>query len=232
MIVAVILAGALVIALAAWELLVCEGAHLGPRFVVWLYDLAAGRYEAIKSFDPDWERRTVGEALHASVGSLAAARVLDVGAGTGRVPRALLAAGDFSGKLVCLEPSRRMLARGSELARHQNVSWVRAWAIPLPFPDDAFDIVVSLEVLEFTPCPSDTLAEMIRVLRPGGWMLVTNRVGRSGRWILGRTMRPQEFAPWLERAGLESIDVVPWQVEYDLAWARKPWPTSDPVKGE
>jgi SAM-dependent methyltransferase len=97
----------------------------------------------------------------------------------------------------------------------------RGWALPLPFPSGAFDFVVSLEMLEFTPNPRRTVQEFVRVLRPGGWLLITNRVSRDARWILGRTIRRTDFSPFLESAGLNDIDVFPWQVDYDLAWARK-----------
>jgi hypothetical protein len=60
----------LVGALLVWELWICEGAHLGRRFVVSMYDLAADRYDSIKHFDPDWERRFLGEALAGAIGSL------------------------------------------------------------------------------------------------------------------------------------------------------------------
>lgn len=45
----------------------------------------------------------------------------------------------------------------------------------LPFPDDAFDVVVSTEMLEHDPSPWLSLAEMGRVLRPGGHLLLTTR---------------------------------------------------------
>ena len=35
--------------LAYWELVIAEGAHLGPRVVVWLYDLTARRYDGINA---------------------------------------------------------------------------------------------------------------------------------------------------------------------------------------
>ncbi|MCX6069709.1 MAG: hypothetical protein NTU91_02450 [Chloroflexi bacterium] len=54
------------------------------------------------------------------------------------------------------------------------------------------------------------------------WLLITNRVSRDARWIFGRTVPRKEFAPFLESAGLNDIEVLPWQVDYDLAWARKP----------
>jgi ubiquinone/menaquinone biosynthesis C-methylase UbiE len=209
-------------AVLVWELWICEGAHLGPRFVVATYDLAANRYDSIKHFDPDWERRFLGEPLAGAIGSLSVPRLLDVGAGTGRTARDLLSAAEFNGLLVCLEPSRRMLALGRRHAAHPDVAWVRGWALPLPFPEGAFDFVVSLEMLEFTPHPGETVREMARVLRPGGWLLITNRVSRDARWIFGRTIRRRDFASFLQAAGLDDIDVLPWQVDYDLAWARKP----------
>jgi demethylmenaquinone methyltransferase/2-methoxy-6-polyprenyl-1,4-benzoquinol methylase len=186
-----------------------------------MYDLAADRYDSIKHFDPDWERRFLGEALAGAIGSLPGARLLDVGAGTGRTARALLPTSEFDGLLVCLEPSRRMLALGRKLTAHPAVAWTRGWALPLPFPTRTFDFVVSLEMLEFTPHPRRTVQELVRVLRPGGGLLLTNRVSRDARWIFGRTIRRADFSAFLESAGLNDIDVFPWQVDYDLAWARK-----------
>ena len=53
---------ALLGALAFWEFYICEGAHLGPGVVIRMYDIAAGRYDRIKDFDPAWETRFVGES--------------------------------------------------------------------------------------------------------------------------------------------------------------------------
>ncbi len=208
--------------LAIWEIWVCEGAHLGRRFVVWLYDLAAGRYDKIKDFDPEWEERFLGEPIAAATYSLANVKLLDVGAGTGRVIRALRPFPSFDGIITCVEPSARMMAIGRSLGSPENTRWVRAWEHPLPFVGDAFDFVVSLEILEFTPSPLKTLHEMARVLRPGGWLIVTNRVGREARFILGKTFPRSAFPTVLEDVGLKDVEVFPWQVEYDLVWARKP----------
>lgn len=45
----------------------------------------------------------------------------------------------------------------------------------LPFPDAAFDVVVSTEMLEHDPSPWLSLAEMGRVLKPGGHLILTTR---------------------------------------------------------
>jgi ubiquinone/menaquinone biosynthesis C-methylase UbiE len=115
-----------------------------------------------------------------------------------------------------------MIAMGRNLTAPRSTNWVQAWAVPLPFPNESFDVVCSLETLEFTPQPLATLAELVRVLRKGGLLLVTNRVSREARLILGRTFHRDEFLKILERHGLTDINVLIWQVDYDLAWARKP----------
>jgi ubiquinone/menaquinone biosynthesis C-methylase UbiE len=213
---------ALFIGLAVYELWICEGTHLGRRFVVWLYDLAAARYDRIKQFDTQWERRFVGEPLASAVSALDSPLLLDIGAGTGRVARALSGINGFRGTVVDVEPSRRMLALGRKLAPQDRNLWARSWAVPLPFRSGTFDIVVSLEVLEFTPDPLQTLDEAIRVLRAGGWLLVTNRVGAQAPLILGKTFDRETFPKVLQAKGLEEVAVYPWQMDYDLAWARKP----------
>jgi ubiquinone/menaquinone biosynthesis C-methylase UbiE len=207
--------------LAVWEFWICEGSHLGRNLVVWMYDLAATRYDRIKSFDHDWERRFLGEPLAAAISGLTGARLLDLGAGTGRTARALLPIRPFRGRITCLEPSRKMLSIGRQLTDSGFTDWVRAWAVPLPFAEGTFDVVVSLEILEFTPDPRGTLAEMVRVLCAGGWLLVTNRISWEAPLILGKTFRRDAFRDVLQGLGLQDIEVHPWQVDYDLTWARK-----------
>jgi ubiquinone/menaquinone biosynthesis C-methylase UbiE len=160
--------------------------------------------------------------LSSSVGGLRGARLLDVGAGTGRATRALHDVIRDETFIVNVEPSWKMLSLGRRHPGTVGSSWIQAWADPLPFAGSSFDIVVSLEVLEFTPDPHATLAEFARVLRPGAWLLVTNRIGSNAPWIFQRTFRRDAFGSVLEAAGFSEVEVFPWQVEYDLAWARKP----------
>lgn len=247
-----IVVGVSMVGLLAWELWICEGAHFGRRFVVWLYDLAARRYDRIKRFDPDWESQVLGGPLLGLLGDLAGARLLDVGAGTGRTFRAMarrhnrtreermsvavgsqaaaaaaigdLTPGNISTQqwLVGLEPSRRMLRLGRDLVSNR-VSWVQGWAVPLPFASESFDAVVCLEVTEFTPRPRSTINELRRVLRPGGWLLISNRIGWQAPLIFGRTVSRRRFPGFLSEIGFSEVELVPWQVDYDMAWARKPW---------
>jgi ubiquinone/menaquinone biosynthesis C-methylase UbiE len=210
--------------LAYWELWICEGTHLGQRFVVWLYDLVAARYEDIKQFDTLWERRFLAEPVQQVLGQLPDGLVLDVGAGTGRLARGLLQLPQVHATVICLEPSARMAALGARRTPDGRAPWLRSWATPLPFPDEIFDLVSSLEILEFTPHPMKTLAEFVRVLRPGGWLLVTNRVGWEAPLILGKTFRRQIFPSVIRGLGMTDVEDFRWQKTYDLIWARKPYP--------
>ncbi len=66
-----------------------------------------------------------------------------------------------------------------------------------------------------------TLGEMVRVLRPGGILLVTNRIGPGVRWMPGRTMSSEHLAGFLESTALTDVRTAVWQIDYDLVWARK-----------
>lgn len=221
------------ILLIVWELWICEGAHLGRRVVIWLYDLAARRYDGIKHFDADWERQFLGEPLKKILSELPKARLLDVGAGTARTFRALAGTpltpnpdgglNPSGGRLlVGVEPSEGMMKLGRKKVGSGH-EWIQGWAVPLPIARASFDLAVCLEVLEFTPHPRRTIAEIVRILRPGGWALLTNRIGWQAPLILGRTVSRRHYPDYLRELGFEEVEVFPWQVDYDIAWARKPW---------
>lgn len=215
---------ALVAALAYWELVVAEGVHLGPRIVALLYDLTARRYDKIKQFDAAYEEWFIGEPLAQALAHLPEPSVLDVATGTGRLPLTLLRQASFHGQVTGLDCSRLMLAQAAhntrDLADRLTLVWLKA--ARLPFEDDVFDAVTCMEALEFLPDTRQALRELARVLRPGGVLLVTNRVGSWARWIVGHTQSRAGFQALLTSLGLASVQTQTWQVEYDLVWAIKP----------
>lgn len=210
-------------ALAYWQLVIAEGTYLGPRIVALLYDWSAPAYERIKQFEAAYEQWFLGLPLAQALDAIPAPLVLDVGTGTGRLPRALLFQPRFRGRVVGVDLSRRMLGQAARLLRPYagRVSLIWQDARNLPFLDDSFDAVTCLEVLEFTPDPKGVLRELVRVLRPGGVLLVSNRVGRDALFLPGRTFPRLTFEALLKSLGLEEVNVQPWQVDYDLAWAVK-----------
>lgn len=206
-----------------WELIIAEGVHLGSRVVVGLYDWIAPRYDRIKKFEAQVEADFLGLPLAAALARFEGPRVLDVGAGTGRVARTLLPQAAFDGSLVNAEPAAWMLKQGQRTCSQwpDRVRWLRAPAQALPFADATFEAVTCVEALEFFPDTRAALGECVRVLRPGGLLLVTNRVGWEAWLMLGRVYSRPAFLKLLAEFPLEEVHVQPWQVEYDLGWAWK-----------
>ncbi len=226
----IVLAAASVLGLAAlvyWQLIVAEGTYLGPRVVALMYDWVARRYDAVKQFAPQDERWFVAGPLRVGLAGLHRPLLLDVATGTGRVPMALLCnrfgGRHFDGQIIGIDRSRGMLrqARSKLQLYGEQVTLVFQDASRLPFDDQAFDAVTCLESLEFFPRPLDALTEMVRVLAPSGMLFLSNRVGREARFLPGRAIPRDQLAPLLAAKGLEDVHVRPWQVNYDLATARK-----------
>jgi ubiquinone/menaquinone biosynthesis C-methylase UbiE len=222
-----VLVGLLLLLLAGfayWVAVTTEGAYFGPRFVTWLYDRGASTYDRIKEFDPREEAWFLGEPLCRALSAAPHPWVLDVATGTARLPLALLRQLDFDGQILALDRSLGMLreARRKTARFEDRVRLIQHDATQLPFDDQVFDAVTCVESLEFLPDPKATLKEMVRVLRSGGVMLVTNRVGLEARFMPGRALPRQEFEALLRGLGLIAVRTQIWQEYYDLVWARKP----------
>jgi len=100
------------------------------------------------------------------------ARVLDVGCGTGPQSRTL-AQWPGVGEVVGVDQLEPFLERARELAADiPNVSFQQADARKLPFDDARFDVVVLHTLLTHVPGPEDVLADVHRVLRPGGQVAI------------------------------------------------------------
>jgi len=225
-----------------WLLVLSEGAYLGSRVVVALYDWSAARYDAIKGVmvheDGIHLARPLLEALSGTAlphlrdpagtgtntSGETAPLVLDVATGTGRLPLALLRQLSFGGRIVGLDPSRRMLtiAQSKTRAHCARVAWIREDAMALPFRDNTFHAVTCLEALEFLPSPERALREMVRVLRPAGQLMLSNRIGMDALFLPGRAYRPRELEEKLKALGLVHVRTRRWQTHYDLIDAQKP----------
>jgi SAM-dependent methyltransferase len=206
-----------------WLLVTTEGAFLGRRVVVWLYDVTAHKYDEIKEYTPDDERLLVTIPVLSALRDIENPLVLDVATGTGRVPYDLLVSGQFQGQIVGLDDSRKMLqiARKKLSAFKSQVKLLNQPAVPLPFPDNAFDAVTCLEALEFFPSDEAALCEMVRVLKPGCYLLTTRRRGTEAKLFLSRYRSRDEMGRTLESMGLEEVGFHAWQINYDLVTARK-----------
>jgi ubiquinone/menaquinone biosynthesis C-methylase UbiE/uncharacterized protein YbaR (Trm112 family) len=208
--------------LAYWQLIIAEGAYLGPRVVAKTYDWFARRYDGVKRFNPQYERWFIAGPLMQALWRVKQPLLLDVATGTGRLPLALLREG-FAGQIIGLDLSRGMLHQTCVKLEPfgDQVHLVCQDASFLPFDDGMFDAVTCLESLEFLPRPQEALAEMVQILAPGGILFLTNRVGPESRLLPGRAIPRPLFEEVLSAHPLRDVQVRPWQVDYDLAMARK-----------
>ena len=113
---------------------------------------------------------------------LRSARALEIGAGRGAFQDEVA---DYTA--IDLAASARQWV---------NKPFARADATSLPFDDDAFDVIWSNYVLEHVDDPEAMLSEIARVLRPGGYFLISAR-WQAGPWLSqGYPVRPYSDFNW------------------------------------
>ncbi len=96
----------------------------------------------------------------------AEARILDAGCGSGRTLEELVDYGRVTG--LELNPD------AAEVARGRGCGDVRIGRLEeLPWPEESFDLITCLDVIEHTPDDRAALRELLRVCTPGGWLLAT-----------------------------------------------------------
>lgn len=125
-------------------------------------------------YDTRWERytrqtlRVTLEGLHPRPDD----RILDLGTGTGELARHALDRWPAL-SVIGLDLSRAMLHVGRSKPIAGDYRVVQGTADRLPFPDHAFEGVASASSFQHFHAPDRVLAEVFRVLRPGGWFLLT-----------------------------------------------------------
>ena len=144
------------------------------RNVAAAYDRWAPIYDLV--FGPVF-RRGRSDAIVAA--NRIGGKVLEVGVGTG----ISLPGYDRNCRLHGIDISPQILEKARQRVKALGLTNVDALDVmdaeALPFEDESFDVVVAQYVITAIPDPERALDEFVRVLRPGGEIIITTRVGAS-----------------------------------------------------
>jgi predicted TPR repeat methyltransferase len=130
----------------------------------------------------DWKYRAPHEAAQTLVPHLKpGAAVLDVGCGTGLFGAALAAAlpASFKRRLDGLDISAASLEIAGQSGHYRRLRRCDLQALPLALADNAYDAAASIGVMTYIDAAADLLADLCRIVRPGGHILFTQR---DDRW--------------------------------------------------
>jgi len=185
-----------------------------PHEVASMFDAVARRYDLTNDVlslgqDRAWRTATV-RAVDARPGE----RVLDLAAGTGTSSEPFAAAGAL---VVPCDFSLGMLAAGKD--RRPDLPFVAGDALRLPFADAAFDAVTISFGLRNVADTAGALAEMLRVTRPGGRVVVCEF--SQPTWAPFRTMYSEYLMralPTVARAVSSAPDAYVYLAESIHAW--------------
>lgn len=166
--------------------------HYPPRMIAMLQAIWGEGF--LSPGGPDEVARVIGDH------DIAGASVLDIGCGAGGIDIALVSrhgAGYVTGIDVedpVLDHARALVARADLASR---IGLVKVAPGPLPFPPGCFDLVFSKDSIVHIPDKAALMAEVFRVLKPGGRFLASD-------WLIGHDDAPSPaMAAYIAAEGLD-----------------------------
>lgn len=178
-----------------------------------------------------WRHAMVSEVAHTAPG-----RVLDVASGTAGV--ALQLEERTKGSVVGVDLSEDMLGQGrrnvARAGRSGRISLTLGRAEALPFPDASFDALCFTYLLRYVDDPGATLAELARVVRPGGavasldFFVPPRRFWRAWWWLFTRAVLPAAGAvtggrPWFDVGRFLGPNISDFYRRFPLDDLRRAW---------
>ncbi|MDJ0925436.1 MAG: class I SAM-dependent methyltransferase [Acidimicrobiia bacterium] len=156
-----------------------------------------------------WETAVVNDAVLAAVDPHPGETILEIGHGPGRTLQRIVQAGAGAvGVEVSQTMSRQAHRRNRKAVADGRLRLLVGDGTKLPVTDQSVDVVVAVHTISFWPDPQTTLAECLRVLRPGGRLVIASRDGAAP---LPRRLDPAvyslptigELSSWMTDVGLD-----------------------------
>ncbi len=170
------------------------------------FDRAADYYDATRAL-PDDVSALLTDAILAELGGANARHLLEVGVGTGRISRPLMERGL---RVTGIDIAPRMMAQlvARLTPAHTRPDLMLADATRMPFRDNSFPAMLFVHVLHLIPGWREAIAEMLRVLSPGGVILSSWDQSKGAFWGESSTAGDWDVAgEWwkdaLKAAGVE-----------------------------
>ena len=173
--------------------------------MAWFIDtfLFRGQWRKLRQRTADLARIQPGE------------QVLDVGCGTGTLAMEVARRVGRAGRVAGVDPGTEQIARARAKAarRHVPVEFQIGVIEQLAFPDQTFDVVLSTLMMHHLPAPlkRQGLAEIARVLKPGGRLVIADftrkqdRKARAARFHAGGSSM-QDLVALVSDAGFERVE--------------------------
>ena len=194
--------------------------------------------EEIKTLSP------ILKQLRADLAPLEGKRVLVLCSAAGDVAF-YLSESIGQGEIVGLELNDELLGRASDTVKHNGLEKVvrfqKAEIDHIPLPNETFDALVSEFIVFPTPVPTQIgQAEMARVLKPGGKMILTDVIAtkplpqgvRDALQEAGLDYicdaNPDDFRSWMVEAGLTDVEVLDFTPVVRKVWERRQAKASSP----
>lgn len=139
--------------------------------------------------------------------------VADLGCGEGYLT---IEASRFARRVVAVDRSESVLERARDSASRRgirNIDWKRGELEDLPLKDRSVDVALLSQALHHAADPSRALAEAVRILRPGGRVLVLELRRHDEHWVKDRLgdqwlgFEEDELKQFLKQAGLTAIKI-------------------------
>jgi phospholipid N-methyltransferase len=165
-------------------------------------------------------------------------RIIDVGCGTGSLTFLIPERADIAA-IEAIDFEEQFIEALNQRNTDQRISARQGDACSIPFDENHFDRALSMLVLHFVPTPEHAVAEMLRVVRPGGIVAATvwdtfggmpsqrmfwdtfaaiepTALGGRGVALVRPMTRPGEMARGFAAAGLENISEVTLTIRMDF----------------